>query len=88
MVNFGLNWARLLEIVLALAGMGRSYLRSVPLEFSVKLNIIAWIAIACGLAVIVQGWQLVLFSAIGAAIVLVTNIHQLRDSNTDRSTTH
>jgi hypothetical protein len=59
MVNFGLNPASILGILLAVAGAGLYYLRSVRPELSRDHDIFfAAIGLLCGLILLFQGWRL------------------------------
>jgi hypothetical protein len=59
MVNFGLNTASFLGIILALAGAGLYFLRSVRPELSRDQDIaFTAIGIICGFILIFQGWRL------------------------------
>jgi Ycf66 protein N-terminus len=59
MVNFGLNSASLLGIILAVAGAGLYFLRSVRPELSRDQDIaFTAIGIICGFILIFQGWRL------------------------------
>jgi Ycf66 protein N-terminus len=59
MVNFGLNPASLLGIILAIAGAGLYFLRSVRPELSRDQDIaFSAIGILCGFILIFQGWRL------------------------------
>jgi hypothetical protein len=59
MVNFGLNPASLLGILLAVAGAGLYFLRSVKPELSRDQDIaFSAIGILCGFILIFQGWRL------------------------------
>jgi hypothetical protein len=59
MVNFGLNPASLLGIILAVAGAGLYFLRSVRPELSRDQDIaFSAIGILCGFILIFQGWRL------------------------------
>ena len=59
MVNFGLNPASLLGIILAVAGAGLYFLRSVKPELSRDQDIaFCAIGILCGFILIFQGWRL------------------------------
>jgi Ycf66 protein N-terminus len=59
MVNFGLNPASLLGIILAVAGAGLYFLRSIRPELSRDQDIaFSAIGILCGFILIFQGWRL------------------------------
>ncbi|MEM1368119.1 MAG: Ycf66 family protein [Cyanobacteria bacterium P01_H01_bin.15] len=81
MVNFGLNSASLLGIVLALCGAGLFFLRSVRPELSRDYDIVfAVIGLICGSILLFQGWRLDPILAFGQFLLAGTSVFYAAES--------
>jgi hypothetical protein len=92
MVNFGLNSASILGIVIAVAGAGLYFLRSLRPELSRDHDIFfAAIGLLCGFILIFQGWRLdpILqfgqFLLTGAAMFFAFETIRLRGATTEQA---